>query len=144
MKRATLMLAALALLLGGVGQARAGFFSGTAQIIGTVYDSFFPTYISDGPNNGTPVSASASGSATGELASITWSGQANVLLVPPPGLSEGVTWELKTHAQMSFQFPSGSPPQIQDFGSEATWQDVLVLSNTNPSLVGNTLRLNFS
>jgi hypothetical protein len=144
MKRATLVLAGLALLVGGVGQAKADFIYGTAQVSGGLVESptngnaLFP--VSDGPNYGFPASASAANSS----GVMTGSGSANVNLVELPGFTDGFTWQLHTQMQLSYNTPPDFFPR--PYGgviSTATWQDVLLLSNTDPLLVGHTLRLNF-
>ena len=134
MKRATLVLSILSLLVGG-GRAKAGFIYGTAR----VSDFIDNASVNGGPKNGVPVSASASISAT--YADDT--GNAVVSLVPPPGLSEGLTWQLHTDAQASWYADISSHAANVILHSTAIWQDVLVLGNTDPALVGNTLRLNF-
>jgi hypothetical protein len=143
MKRVISMLVVLALTLGGVGQAAAGpLYSGTAQVSGSIattpYTLFDSGTVSGVPTLSTPVSATAQGAAQGN----SGSGQAYVRFVPPPGLSQGFTWELQTGAQGSV--PTGYPTPPVGVVSTAVWQDILYLSNTNPSLVGHTLRLNFT
>lgn len=135
MKRATLLLAILSVLVGG-GRAEAGLIHGSAQVSGLLEDRL---PVNDGPNYGLAVSASASKAGS----QVGGSGHADVNLVELPGFNDGFTWQLHTDAQVSWNaFVSFFPPP-GFLTSNATWQDVLVLSNTDPALVGHTLRLNF-
>jgi hypothetical protein len=130
MKRATLVLVALALLLGGVGQTRADFvYFGTARVYGDDARNIpFDTGLVSGvPTLSTPVSATAQGDGV--------SGQAYAGLVTVPG---GFTWQLTAAAQTDPNLPINVAVI-----SEARWVDALTLSNTDPLLVGQTLRLNF-
>jgi hypothetical protein len=149
MTRATLVLVALmvvALFLGGVGQAKADFIYGTAQVSGTLLPGGVPSgSVNDGPNFGFPVSASASNTATGVFGSTAaGSGSADVGLVQ---LSGGFTWQLHSQSHASEESPQnvnfGGDPTVASVTSRALWQDVLFLSNTDPHLIGHTLRLNY-
>ena len=140
MKHATLVLAALALLVGGVEQAKADFlFFGTAEVQGDITDA--PSGFSAGPVSGFPtLSNPISATAQGAFEGSTGAGQAYVRFVTPAGFSQGFTWELQSAVQA---FYPGYPFSPVSVSSGATWQDVLYLSNTDPLLVGRTLRLNF-
>jgi hypothetical protein len=141
MKRPTLALAALALLV-GYGRAKADIIYGTAQVSGGLSGSSSSADVNDGPHFGFPVSASASNTLTEGRNTVSGSGSAKVNLVELPGFNDGFTWQLQSRSEMSYNAPF-QPFPTASVTSTAKWQDVLFLRNTDPLLVGHTLRLNF-
>jgi hypothetical protein len=149
MKCATLVLAALVLLVGGVEHAKAGFITNhaSAAVSG---DANFDVGIHSGSFAGSTdtgsVTASANGSgqwtATDGLGNtFTASGTASAAVSSTPVPGGGFTWQQTIEA--SATAASGGGHIAVDVHAKATWQDILFLSTTDPNIVGNTLRLNF-
>ena len=136
MKRATLVLAALALLLGGkLPETRAGFIAQNASTSIT-WDVLTAGGARDvGSSDGT---SSVSKTITvqdifGDTSTADASASAG-----------GTPWVLVTQANVTMNAPAlglGTVPTRST--ALASWQDIMFLSNSDPSVVGNTLRLSF-
>jgi hypothetical protein len=104
-----------------------GDFSGYGDYAGNrAFGQFFATDSGGGSvRNSSDVTLSVSGSATSRLVG-------------------GRYWELGATTSVSASYPDGNLKFISAYQeSNAYWQDVLYLSNTDPALVGHTVRLNF-
>jgi hypothetical protein len=140
----------LAALLSPIPSARGGSIipeHATAEVLG-VYGrdgQGLPGVVSDGPNSG-PLSANAAASGSfggfNPGTTVAASGASNAVLVPA-GPSGGSSWQLNARAEMDVR---DGVPGFNDGGfiyAAATWRDVLILSDNDPRIVGNTVRLTF-
>jgi hypothetical protein len=139
----------LAALLSAIPSAHADLIipeHATAYVFGHA-GQFNNPAATDGPNSGSlTAQAAAAVSAPGEYfpeATISVAGAASVLQVPT-GSTGGTTWELNAWAaleQTNIQTPFGN--ESGSTIATATWRDVLILSDTDPGIVGHTVRLTF-